>query len=303
MASTIFEYFGRPVVDSSEHARELAKAEFCPIIGHKCEKTLNDGVVSGVCSIKPMRSGPVICCPIRLYGDDYKVLRDISDIAFQPGLELVPGKEARDRARSIGHPVVAVFGKRWGGELPLPRKKGGGSYFIDWIIGKVDERGDLTEFTAIEVQTIDTTGNYRNGRLGLERDPRTIEKTSAGLNWENVSKRIIPQLIYKAQVLQRESKVNKGLFFVCPTPVFNKIVERVGGIDALPPYPMNGATITFIAYDYLDSTVGPGAYTSELPIGLTRRHTTSVDRFQVAFNNVALPDGDAYGMAIERALG
>jgi hypothetical protein len=299
----VFEFFGRPATDTSQHARDLAEAKHCPFIGERCEKTLSDGKVAGVCSIKPVTSGPVICCPIRLYGDGYKILRDVSAIAFEPGLKLVPGREARSVARATGEAVVGVFGRRWGGELPLPRKKGGGSYFIDWILARIEANGELTEFTAVEVQTIDTTGNYRNGILALEDAVRSVVKTTAGLNWENVSKRIIPQLIYKAQVLQRETKVNRGLFFVCPAPVFNKIEERLGGIDALPVYPMKGGTITFLSYDYARIQGQPLATEGELPIEQTRSHTTSVDRFQFAFNNVALSQGDAYGDAIEKVLG
>ncbi len=42
--------------------------------------------------------------------------------------------------------------------------------------------------------------------------------SKAGVNWENVSKRILPQLIYKGYVLRRERLCSKGLFFVCPKP-------------------------------------------------------------------------------------
>ena len=52
------------------------------------------------------------------------------------------------------------------------------------------------------MQTIDTTGTYQNARRAL-LDHHVIEKDTVGLNWENVSKRIIPQIIYKGQVLQR----------------------------------------------------------------------------------------------------
>lgn len=74
------------------------------------------------------------------------------------------------------------------------------------------------EFTAIEVQTIDTTGNYRLSRLALFEPERRIVKSTVGLNWENVNKRIIPQIVYKGQVLQRERLNKTGLWFVTPVP-------------------------------------------------------------------------------------
>lgn len=302
MSARVFEFFGRPAVDSSPHAAELAAAEHCPIIGQPCEKRLGrDNTISGVCSLKPKTSGPVICCPIRLYGDGYKVLQDVSDIAFGPGLELVPGREARERANASGAPVVGVFGKRWGGELPLPRKMGGGSYYVDWILALVNEVGELVEFTAVEVQTIDTTGNYREGIKALRAD-RTVVDNTSGFNWENVNKRIIPQIIYKSQVLQRETKANAGLFFVCPARVLDKILERVGGQEALPGYPVKAGTVTFMGYDYVDGSTVKGPYTAPLPLELKAKLTTSIERFQVAFNNVALSKEDAYASAIEKAL-
>ena len=107
---------------------------------------------------------------------------------------------------------IAVFGHGWGGELRLPQRAGTGSYFVDWVLARLDENGELAEFTAIEVQTIDTTGNYREARTALLEN-RSVISDTVGLNWENVSKRIIPQLIYKGQVLQREDLCRTGLIF------------------------------------------------------------------------------------------
>lgn len=49
----------------------------------------------------------------------------------------------------------------------MPQRAGTGSYFVDWVLARLDGNGELTEFTAIEVQTIDTTGNYREARSAL----------------------------------------------------------------------------------------------------------------------------------------
>ena len=88
-----------------------------------------------------------------------------------------------------------------------------------------------------EGQTIDTTGNYRTAREALLKDREIIADT-VGLNWENVSKRIIPQLIYKGQVLQREELCKTGLFFVCPQPVYERVLNRLGGKERIPSFPM-----------------------------------------------------------------
>ncbi len=299
MAGTIWEFFGYRPDDESTEAREAVDHETCPIIKDACEKTFNDGVISGVCTLKPITSDPVICCPIRLYAQDYKILRDVSLKAFGENLDLIPGREAVSCAKTENKSCIAVFGKRWGGELRLPQKSGSGGYFVDWVLAKLAATGELEEFVAVEVQTIDTTGNYRNGFSAL-KDDRSVIKTTAGLNWENVSKRILPQLIYKGQVLQREEMCKKGLFFVCPQPVFERIANRLGGQQGLIRYALQPASITFVAYNH-DLLKAKNA--GELvPLKETTFHSTTVYKVQEAFNNVTLPEENVYRNAILKAL-
>jgi hypothetical protein len=301
MAGTVYEFFGYRATDKSQTAMRAGRDEMCPFIGKKCQKSLSDGIVSGVCTVKPVTTGPVICCPIRLYEDDYKILKDISDRAFQYDLPLKAGATASAEARRLNSPVVAVFGKGWGGELHLPKKDGSGNYFVDWVLALLDERGSLTEFVAVEVQTIDTTGNYRASRDGLLSPERSIVQSSVGLNWENVNKRIIPQLVYKGQVLQREALCRKGLFFVCPTPVYERIMARLGGEDNLVKYALQPASITFVAYNLWKMT--PTEQGTPLPVALDTVRSTTVYKVQEAFNNVTLPDENVYERAIKAALG
>ena len=300
MAATIFEFFGYRADDRSDLAKHAADTEVCPISGETCQKSFNDGVVSGVCAIKPITSEPVICCPIRLYADDYRILSDIADRVFGPNLKLVAGRDAVNYSIDNREACVAVFGKGWGGELRLPQKSKKGGYFVDWVLAKISEEGDLVEFVAVEVQTIDTTGTYRPGYDALKQDG-LVEKTTAGLNWENVAKRILPQLIYKGQILQREELCKSGLFFVCPEPVFRRIMERLGGQEGLVRYALQPASITFAVYDY-DFSSEPSDETL-VPLKNTLNHSTTVYKVQEAFNNVTLPIEHVYRDAIRRALG
>lgn len=299
MAGTVWEIFGYRADDRSVEALEAAASKQCPFLGETCEKTLSDGTVSGVCTIKPITSSPVICCPIRLYADDYRILRDVADKAFGPGLPLAPGRQAVLRARRTRATTVAVFGKRWGGELRLPQKGGVGGYFVDWVLALLDDKGTLVEFVAIEVQTIDTTGNYRASRAGLLAEGRNIVRSDVGLNFENVSKRILPQLIYKGQVLQREELCRKGLFFVCPSPVYQRIMRRLGGNEGLVRYTLQPASITFMAYNHADEPLIDG---KTAPLRLETDHSTTVYKVQEAFNNVTLPAENVYKDAISTAL-
>lgn len=300
MASTIWEFFGYRVTDQSQAALDSANTEKCPITKNKCEKNFRNGKKSGVCTLKPMTSEPVICCPIRLYADNYRILQEVSDLAFTKGLPLIPGREAVKYSIENKNKCVAVFGKNWGGELRLPQKDGKGGYFVDWVLALLSDKAELQELVAVEVQTIDTTGNYGNGYEALIEN-RNIVKTTAGLNWENVSKRILPQLIYKGQLLQREELCKKGLFFVCPTPVYSRIMARLGGQQELVRYSLQPASITFLSYSPIPTMeINDGEIT---PLTLETNHTTTVYKVQEAFNNVTLPEGNVFQNAIIKALG
>lgn len=303
MASNILEFFGYSPRDASAEAQEARRSLRCPFLGQTCTKTLSDGLISGMCTLKPKTSGPVICCPIRLYAGNYQILKDVADQAFGGGIELMTGSAlAGYRASNPGKPAIAVFGKRWGKELRLPSRakkvKGtGGAYFVDWILAHVDPAGKLLGFVAIEVQSIDTTGNYREERAAYLEHGSFAGKSTANPNWENVNKRILPQIIYKGHVLRREPLCQKGLFFVCPTPVYNKIAERLGGnLEEIHQQP---GSVTLMRYD-----VGP-----EVPDGQIRalvfggQTTTTVDQVALAFTAPKnLPPAKVYEQAITAEL-
>jgi len=160
----------------------------------------------------------VICCPIRLYAKNYEILRDVARIAFGPALPLVPATAITKVSRRC----IAVFGKGWGKELRLPARGKRGGYFVDWVLAHLGRAGELIDFVAVEVQSIDTTGNYRQEREPYLKEKAFAGKSTAGFNWENVNKRILPQIIYKGHVLRQEPLCQKGLFFVCPAPVLRK---------------------------------------------------------------------------------
>lgn len=300
MASTISEFFGYPATDRSAQARQAVAAELCPFIGDRCEKQLHNGVASGVCTLKQTRTEAVICCPVRLYAEDYKVLQDVADKAFGPGLRLHKGALAKSAAQHAQTHVVAVWGKRWGGELRLPQRGGRGNFFVDWILARLDASGSLVDFVAVEVQTIDTTGNYQAARTALQSpvELATIEAT-AGFNWENVNKRIIPQLLYKGNVLQREPKCSGGLFFVSPQRVFEKIMERVGGQSALLAYPLQSSSITFLPYN-LGAQAAAG---TPAPLVAGPAFTTNIQQLAQAFAGPGvMPPAGSYEDAIQQQL-
>ncbi len=249
-----------------------------------------------------------------MYGDNFLALWDIAVDVFGQGCVLIKPSEARARMKGLGAPLtgheVVVFGKYWGNELPLPRPKGVkagrvSTYYVDWIMAKLSETGDLEEIIAVEVQTIDTTGNYSDqaqkfflGETYTRGNARNPGYSNAGMNWENVNKRILPQLIYKGHVLRREEKCRKGLFFVCPKQVYDRIRDRLGG--SMHTYRPQPGSITFRSYE-----LGPPvALGTQRSMTLHGQFTTTVDQVALAFTSpMNLPDDDVYTGAIKKALG
>ncbi len=299
MASNIIEFFGYAPADKSPEAKKARKSLECPFLGRACTKTLSDGSISGVCTLKPMTSGPVICCPVRLYAGEYQILRDVAVQAFGRDTDLIVGSDVSSyRKNNPGKPCVIVFGKRWGKELRLPsraKKSGGsrGAYFVDWILAHVDDAGKLLGFVAIEVQSIDTTGNYQAERLAYLKTGSFKGNSTAGLNWENVNKRILPQIIYKGHVLRREPLCQKGLFFICPTPVYHKIAERLGG--SLTEIHQQAGSVTIMWYD-IGAPVPEGQIRA---LELGGQSTTTIDQVALAFTAPSnLPPAKVYEQAI-----
>lgn len=298
MALRIVEFFGYEPLDP--RGVQFSAERQCPFTTRDCIKPRH-----GACSVRQTQTPPIICCPNRLYAGEYDALTEVATEAFGAGIILVNAANAREmkaRGDLTGNEAV-LFGKGWGRELPLPRPPHaeggrGGSYFVDWIIAKINAEGSLQEFTALEVQTIDTTGSYREQSDSYFASQPFTGFSKAGMNWENVNKRILPQLIYKGHVLRREQRCSKGLFFICPHSVYETIMRRLGG--QLHDYPIGNGTITFRSYGLGD--VDPA--TGQRPLLFDQQFTTTVDQVATAFTSpINLPERNVYESAITAALG
>ncbi|KFI90859.1 NotI-like restriction endonuclease [Bifidobacterium saguini DSM 23967] len=307
MSGYIKEMFGLPVEGSDEETQRAWASRICPFLGSVCTKRRHDGTAAGVCSVR--QSGdptPVICCPIRLYADNYHLLIEVASDAFDKSEDelclVAGGPEAIDMARSVtDRTVVAVFGHGWGHELPLPVPSNiRSTVSIDWIMVELDSSGQVSQFCAAEVQTIDTTGSHANAAREL-MDTGNVIRDTVGLNWANVRKRIFTQIVYKGQVLERERHCSKGLYYIIPAPVFRDNFDSLGGEDMLPSYPKRPGTITFFVYDYdPDITFETGRVR---PLRHISSYTTGIHSLQQAFSNYMPAQGDLYFHAIQRGLG
>lgn len=293
MTLRIAEWFGHSPLDTSPEAQDCRARKHCPFIDTPCTKTFSDKTISGVCSVHAGVNGLVPICPNRLYAENYAFLDRIAAIAFggtphviKPG-DLHTSEATKDR--------VVAFGKKFGSELKVPKRGGNGAYSVDWILAKVDGQEELLEFVAVEVQTIDTTGSYKPAVETLRQGDHATVTSEAGMNWENVNKRILPQLIYKGHLLRREPLCRSGLFFVCPTAVYKRIEDRLGG-KMLPYKNLQPGSIVF--HQYALSVEGP-----RLGLAYVGQFATTVDQVATAFTApVNLPEAGVYETAIRNAI-
>lgn len=298
MPFQIAEWFGYDVAYRGPDAARARENNLCPFANAVCAKTFNDRTISGACSAcvgKRAGSPPVVICPNRLYAEGYLVLQRVADIAFGGQHDVVFPHQLRD-LRADRRYVVAL-GKNYGGEIRLPSRGGRGAYFVDWILARVLPSGELAEFAAVEVQAIDTTGRYKPEVEALRAGAMAIPNSRAGLNWENVNKRILPQLIYKGHVLRRENLCRSGLFFISPSQVHERIMSRLGG--NLLSYPnLQPGCVTFLHF-------GLGSvHEGQRHLSLDGRFTTTIDQVALAFTAPTnLPEPGVYERAIRVALG
>jgi hypothetical protein len=295
MSLRVFEFFGFPPTDESKIAQGYRNRQECPFVGGTCIKRFKSGTISGACAVKQVTSGPVICCPNRMYAGNHQVLLDVARACF--GNKVTLRRTTAEIGRS-GKDVI-VFGKGWGKELRLPgRGKEGGGYFVDWVLALVDSKMKLKEFVAVELQTMDTTGSYEAEVDSYYRGEVPLKPSTSGVNWENVSKRILPQIIYKGHVLRREPLCTKGLFFICPSPVYQRIITRLGG--KLEDYHPQAGALTFRWYDLASKTKLGTPYALEFG----GQRTTTIDQVALAFTSPSnLPAPRVYETAIRNELG
>lgn len=109
MALKVTEFFGFSPLDPA--ARPFVEELKCPFVDGKCIKPEH-----GACSAEPLTlAEPVMCCPNRIYGEDFRALKDLAAEAFGPGCNLIKPSEAQDRIAGLGPALtgdeIVVFGK------------------------------------------------------------------------------------------------------------------------------------------------------------------------------------------------
>ena len=291
----LIEIFGYSPTDMSRDVRKLWDLGACPFLNKGCTKHNHDqSIIYGTCSVTSPQ-GDIIICPNRLYADDYASLRQVAQAAYGDKIPLLMCDQYV-KSRATANECVVALGMNSGKEVKVGR-----SLSMDWVLVRIS-KGALVDYTGVEVQSIDITGNYRDAWHAFKnynpKSNRAIPSSGHGLNWANVHKRLIPQIIRKGLVYSRSQFVTKGLFFIVPEIVYQKFEDVVGAdIPKLNKLARN--TITVHTYS-LGEEKGTG---KQRDLILGRSFTFSLEEFSNRFiSGPNLPSGEELDGVIRRAL-
>jgi hypothetical protein len=303
----ISELFGYSPDDRSSKALEAKKSRACPFLGGTCSKTNHDqSEIYGVCSVSygvKSSDRDIVVCPKRLYVNNYASLRDVADHIWGVSSErgfVIGGSHDNLRSQAAKHTSsIVAFGQGSGSEVGF---SSGGSLSVDWVLQRYEKTSSgrlvAKDFICVEIQSIDTTGNYRDAwaaYMGMT-DPSKLYRvpnSGHGLNWANVHKRLIPQLIRKGNVMLHAPRC-LGMFFILPDEVFRKFEEILPNLENQKAHPKSGG-LTVLTY-----VLGP------LPVNgsirpLVRNRVVHYNLEDVALALIA-PSGPEVGATVDRQV-
>jgi hypothetical protein len=289
----IVEIFGYAPNDTTTACRTLWNIGACPFISSPCSKTNHDkSVVYGTCSVTTTY-GDCIVCPNRLYAKNYFVLRKVAEDVFG-NIPFYTYKQYIEN-RTNNNPCVVPLGMHSGHEVKIRQVCS-----MDWVLAYVNNF-ELVEYTGIEVQSIDITNNYRDNWYAYKNihEGATIPKSEHGMNWANVHKRLIPQIIRKSMIYSRSKYVNSGLYFIVPDIVYRQF-EKIIGTDIPLVNEKSSDVITVHTYG-LGEPVSEGQIRDIVPI---RQKRFKMQDFSQRFiSGPNLPSALELDTAVKNALG
>lgn len=247
----------------------------CPFINSKCPKRstqLTDEPYP-VCTLWKRSDGPqkpesdlIFVCPKRFYAVDF--LTEVIEHCW-------PGQKPEN-------PMVA------------PEVKMAGFGNVDFVIADVKEDGEIEQFLSVELQAIDITGSVFKAYQALRAGTDLAKRPTYGLNWDNVYKRYITQLIRKGYFHHHwKSKI----VAVIPDQVYRYITGRADFMrsnDVKSPQ----VNIIFMTYCLEADPARPGEFRPRL----VTVEGTSHSSLQNAILYKEAPQKDAFTAQIKKSL-
>jgi hypothetical protein len=184
----LIEVFGYAPDDLTPQCRSLWRLSACPFINKQCTKSNHDGSIIYGTCSVTSAYGDCFICPNRLYERNYATLRGISHEVFGRNLDFYMYEEFIPH-REKNKSCIVALGQNSGKEVK-----------------------------------IGTNLSIKN----MNKQTPQIPSSGHGMNWANVHKRLIPQIIRKGIIYSRSSLVKSGLYFVVPDIVYRKFEGIIG---------------------------------------------------------------------------
>lgn len=229
----IAEVLGQP----ADQMRNPVNADYlCPFLNSACMKRSHSGHRSDepypVCSV--WRQREVICvCPKRFYEIEL-----VKDVLANCWLNDSPPAEPR-----LAHEV---------------QMKGFGN--VDFVIAELFDKGGIKNFVSVELQAVDLTGSVYPAYDALINNRDLSSRPRYGINWANVRKRYVEQLVKKGIY---HHHWQSRMISVIQSPFFDYLCTnlRFDQLDSKSP----SSNIVFMVYDFdLDTSNGTPKHTLEL---------------------------------------
>ncbi|KAB7699181.1 NotI family restriction endonuclease [Plesiomonas shigelloides] len=292
----IVEIFGYAPDDLSIEARSLWNLGACPFINKTCSKTNSDqSIIYGTCSVTTS-FGDCVVCPNRLYENNYATLHKVAIDAFGNNITFLMFDDFIP-LRGNKEEYVVALGHNSGKEVKI-----GTQLSMDWVLAKIKD-GKLISYVGVEVQSIDITNNYRDNWYAyknINKSTTIIPRSEHGMNWANVHKRLIPQLIRKGIVYSKSNLVASGLYFILPDIVYKKFEDIIGKDIPLVDY-RSPTVITVHTYSLSSDKV---EHSKQRGLILEREMRFELGEFSKRFiSGVNLPSGDDLDIAVKKVLG
>jgi len=191
----------------------------CPFQGGPCTKVSASDPL-GICGLRHDNT-LTVTCPMR-FRQDNRIFRDVGDLAFGPGSDVVAVPEIR---------ILQVAGGSRVGK-------------VDYMVGHRDSSGKIADFAALEVQSVYFSGRSLRGAfetyvqqgvvpIGSERRPDF--RSSA-------QKRLMPQLSLKVPVFRRWGQkffVAVDASFFASLPTFRRLDSKANSEIIWLVYPFS----------------------------------------------------------------
>jgi hypothetical protein len=132
------------------------------------------------------------------------------------------------RTNSLPNDFIVLLGHNSGKEIKLSQPDVI-QLSLDWVMARV-VHGELQSIIPCEVQSMDTTGNYHANWSAYSKERKTIPDSEHGMNWANVWKRLIPQLILKGSIAATSKLCKQGHYFIVPDQVYQRFERLIGDV-------------------------------------------------------------------------